>query len=130
MRKVIVIILLVIYSSTNIGATVHLHYCMNELVHLNFWKNSNKKCGKCGMIETKNGCCEDKEVQLKLDVEHQKSIITQLQGLINITTILYLPHIDFKSLFFVELNEIFPGWYSPPLAINSKPNIFYCVFII
>ena len=45
-----------VYGTTTVGATVHLHFCMNKFISLNFIETENKTCGKCGMNEsaTKN----------------------------------------------------------------------------
>lgn len=68
-----VIVFLIIYGFTSIGATVHLHYCMKEFVGASLWHSDNNKCGKCGMQTKKAaGCCEDEHKQIKIDSEHQK----------------------------------------------------------
>ncbi len=62
--------LLIIYGSTSVGATVHMHYCMNEFVGWNFWHaGKESKCSKCGMKEKEGGCCKDEHKQLKLSTD-------------------------------------------------------------
>lgn len=67
MKKIIVTILILLYSTTSIGATIHLRYCMGELIS---WKLNTKekddKCSKCDM-KCKKGCCEDKTQVVKID---------------------------------------------------------------
>ena len=41
-----------VYGTTTVGATVHLHFCMNKFISLNFTETENKTCGKCGMNES------------------------------------------------------------------------------
>lgn len=67
MKKIAVILLLLVYSTTTFGATVHLHYCMDKLVGWSLWQSKDEACGKCGMKEKKGGCCKDehKHFQLK-----------------------------------------------------------------
>ena len=70
MKKIVVILLLLIYGSATMGATIHMHYCMNEFVGWNLWHSDKEnECGKCGMKEKKGGCCKDEHKQLKLSAD-------------------------------------------------------------
>ncbi|MBC7934200.1 MAG: hypothetical protein H7Y86_02405 [Rhizobacter sp.] len=70
MTKIIAILLLVSYGSTSVGATIHMHYCMNEFVGWNLWHGDKENaCGKCGMKEKKGGCCKDEHKKLKLSAD-------------------------------------------------------------
>ena len=78
MKKIVVIFLLVLYGAATIGATIHLHYCMDKFVGWSVGHGDNdKKCGKCGMKEKKGGCCKDVHKEVKLTAEHQKAAVTQ-----------------------------------------------------
>lgn len=67
------------YSTATIGATIHLHYCMNKLSSWSWEKKDNKKCGKCGM--STKGCCKEEAKQIKLDTEQQKTETSTLSPL-------------------------------------------------
>ena len=70
MKKIVAILLLIIYRSTAVGATIHLHCYMNEFVGRNLWHGDKEnECGKCGMKEKKGGCCKDQHKQLKLSAD-------------------------------------------------------------
>lgn len=60
------------YLSTSTGATVHLHYCMDELVEQNFFKSDKDECGSCGMKKSQSnkGCCKDEHKQIKIESKH------------------------------------------------------------
>jgi hypothetical protein len=62
MKKAIVILLLVLYSASTIGATINMHYCMNKFAGYSFKEVKKDKCPKCGMKNT--GCCKDKKKQI------------------------------------------------------------------
>ena len=64
---------MLIYGSATMGATVHLHYCMDELVGWSLWHSENEECGRCGMKEDKTGCCKDEHKHFKLKADHQKA---------------------------------------------------------
>jgi hypothetical protein len=49
MKKTAVILLLLIYGSATMGATVHMHYCMNEFVSWSLLHSKDDICGRCGM---------------------------------------------------------------------------------
>jgi hypothetical protein len=80
MKKVFATILAVIYLSTSMGATVHLHYCMGKLFSWSLTDKDSKNCGQCGMPKSstnghcmafKDGCCKDKHTQVQLDKDQK-----------------------------------------------------------
>jgi hypothetical protein len=84
MKKVFVTILAVIYLTTSIGATVHLHFCMDKLVawELGSEKSKSKACPYCGMVKTSadrhcgkqaKGCCHDEHKQVRAEKD-QKTV--------------------------------------------------------
>jgi hypothetical protein len=71
MKKAIVILLMVLYSASTIGATINMHYCMNKFAGWSLISKKKDKCPKCGMTNT--GCCKDEKKQIKLSLDQQKS---------------------------------------------------------
>jgi len=74
MKKTLAAILAIIYLSTSMGATIHLHYCMGKLVAWGLMDNDNKDCVSCGMPKQQaddgcmvamKGCCHDEHKQIK-----------------------------------------------------------------
>jgi hypothetical protein len=80
MKKILVSILAVFYLASSVGATVHLHYCMDKLVNWSLLKDDGDKCDKCGM-EKDGGCCkdEDKFVKNNIDQKVAESSIQLMQ---------------------------------------------------
>jgi hypothetical protein len=72
MKKLLVLLLLMVYGSATMGTTVHLHYCMNKVVGWSLMDNKDHQCHTCGM-EKKGGCCKDTKAQIKLAADQQKS---------------------------------------------------------
>jgi hypothetical protein len=76
MKKVIASILAVLYLSTSMGATVHLHYCMGRLVAWGLVDHESKDCVSCGMamksamsgcsVGMKN-CCHEEHKHVQSD---------------------------------------------------------------
>ncbi|MDX2048044.1 MAG: hypothetical protein SFU87_14735 [Chitinophagaceae bacterium] len=128
MKKIAVIFLLLVYGPGAIGATVHLHYCMNDFVGWSLWHGDDDKCGKCGMKEKKDGCCKDEHKQVKLKAEHQKS-----------TDSIYIQLLDAPVLITPVTSSVFKGALiplsfpiskSPPRISKERLFMFHCVFLI
>ncbi len=68
---------MLIYGTASMGATAHLHFCMNEFVGWSLFHNKDNKCGKCGMEDrNKDGCCKDEQKLIKLEIDQQKTDIS------------------------------------------------------
>jgi hypothetical protein len=81
MKKVLLSILAIVYLSTSLGATIHLHYCMGRLVSWGLTEHSGKSCGFCGMQKMPASgecslgaktCCHEESMQIRNDKD-QKS---------------------------------------------------------
>jgi hypothetical protein len=129
-KKAAVILLLFIYGSATMGATVHLHYCMNNFVGWSLLWHSNKgnECGKCGMKEKKGGCCKDEHKQLKLTTEHPKSPVAQSLQLLE-APVLVTPVPGF-TLNVTTVSPAFPVSHAPPKISNQRLYILHCIFLI
>jgi hypothetical protein len=129
-KKTVVILLLLIYGSATTGATVHLHYCMDEFVGWSLFHGKDDICGKCGMEEKDNeGCCKDEHKQFKLKTDHQKAAVTQLIHFVTAPA-LFEPVIDFSFHTIICINESYPTCHAPPDIGNGKLHILHCVFLI
>ncbi|RYG39925.1 MAG: hypothetical protein EOO01_28525 [Chitinophagaceae bacterium] len=129
MKKIIVILLCLIYGFTTMGATIHLHYCMNEFVGWDLVHgHKDKECDKCGMKEDKSGCCKDEHKQVKLKTEHQKGSLTSF------TPIFHDPGFIPSLADFIPASPIislsFPVPHAPPPVTPKRILILNCVFLI
>ncbi|HQS25451.1 MAG: HYC_CC_PP family protein [Bacteroidota bacterium] len=129
MKKIVVILLLLIYGSATMGATIHMHYCMNEFVGWSLWHGEKEKeCGKCGMKEKKGGCCKDEHKQVKLKTEHQKSATAQYIQFLDVPALI-TPVADF-SFKVTPTSLAFPVSNAPPKIPRERLYILHCVFLI
>ena len=69
MKKILVSIFAVFYLASSVGATVHLHYCMDKFIDWSLLKGGDK-CDKCGM-EKDGGCCKDENKFVKNNVDQK-----------------------------------------------------------
>lgn len=128
-KKIVGILLFLIYGSATMGATIHMHYCMNELVGWSLWHDGKgKECGKCGMKEKKGGCCKDEHKQVKLKTEHQKNATAQYIQFIDVAA-LVTPVADFSFKgTYISLDS--PVSNAPPKIPRERLYILHCVFLI
>ena len=125
MKKIVVSILAVFYLSSTIGATVHLHYCMDRLINQSLFNSGGDQCGKCGM-EKDGDCCKDEQKLVKNTTDQK--IAESANQLIPVTT----------SGSFVNVSEIvfacsFTGKHPVIHAPPGSSNEIYlrnCIFRI
>jgi hypothetical protein len=130
MKKFFVAILAILYLSTSIGTTIHLHYCMGKLVEWGLWDKNGSICSNCGMERepgSNNKCCKDESKRIKIDNEQKLS-----ENYIQLNeTITGTPPIDFPD-YSISLLLFSPGKLAkingPPLCRHTPLNIFNCVF--
>lgn len=124
----IIILLLLIYGSATMGATIHMHYCMNKYVGGSLWHTEDdNKCGKCGMKEKKDGCCKDEHKQAKLTTDHQKTATQFIQfpeAPASVTSfmdmVVHVPSISVN----------YPVSNGPPKILRGRLYLLNCVFLI
>jgi hypothetical protein len=102
---------------------------MDEYVGWSLWHaEKGNKCGKCGMKETKGGCCKDEHKQIKLKAEYPK-----------IAAAKYIPFFDVPATIppvadfpFVATSTTFhlPLSKGPPQIPKERLYLLHCVFLI
>jgi hypothetical protein len=130
-KRIVVFILLVTYTFSSIGATIHLHFCMNKFVGTNLFHNDNEACGKCGMKEdaTKKGCCKDEVQKIKITDEHQKSI-SEFGSFISFVIILIENYFTEFTLNKFETTVSSTTFHPPPNIQYQNLQILYSTFLI
>ena len=121
MKKTCSFILALVYLSFTVGATIHQHYCMSELVGTSLFDLKNKECGKCGMkkhTEESKNCCKDVSIVVKPGDSHTFSQPAYDLNFFSLTT----PEIPF-AIYDVrikrERNIITYRTHNPPLLNHS-----------
>jgi hypothetical protein len=66
-KKFGAILLLLIYSSTALGATINFHFCKGHLSHISVLNIGGKAGCTCNPDAMPKGCCEDKRISSKAD---------------------------------------------------------------
>lgn len=126
MKKILVSILAVFYLASSVGATVHLHYCMDKFIDWSLLKGDGDKCDKCGM-EKDGGCCKDEQKLVKNNTDQKTSESTiQLIPVATSGSFINLSEFDYSSL-----AEKHPISHAPPISFSgSEIYLRNCVFRI
>ena len=65
MKKILAILLLLVYTAASSGTVMSAHFCMGELAGISIGEKEQEACGYCGMNDA--GCCHDLLQVVKLD---------------------------------------------------------------
>ena len=126
MKKIVVIILLLVYGLSSSGATIHLHFCCGKLDDISFSSISPKSCS----IKTSSSkdCCNSKHVELKVKAD-QEPVIKWLAAFKAFTKFLYpANYMGLAPVVKISFNEFANG---PPVEALTVPLfIQYCVYRI
>ena len=127
MKKFIVTILALVYLVSSAGATIHLHYCMDELVNWSLSEKPANNCENCGM-EKDGGCCKDEHHFIKSNIDQKTAeSYIQLSQILAITgpTFFIIP----SELYFSK-KAIHATSHVPPNSSDGDILIRNCVFRI
>lgn len=112
------------------GATVHLHYCMDKLISWGLSEQEGGTCDKCGM-EKKEGknCCKDESTQVKLKVDQKvpQTIEFLFQPIVVTSFIPADLNLEDRLL---SLSALHPQSHAPPLFPCTPVYLRNCVFLI
>lgn len=129
MKKIVVLLLLLVYGSATMGTTVHIHYCMNKMAGWSLIDSNDHQCHTCGM-EKKGGCCKDSKTQIKLASDQQKAEISGA-ATFNSSQFCLLPIVsEYLLVPIAETNVGYLYHVSPPLLLKSVSPEFLCVYRI
>ncbi|NTS42962.1 hypothetical protein HRG84_18895 [Flavisolibacter sp. BT320] len=67
MKKLLVILLVLVYGLSASGATIHLHYCCGMLEKVSLTTDHNPDCPEKGI--NKKDCCDSKKLDLKIKAD-------------------------------------------------------------
>jgi len=71
MKKILTILIALLYTAITSGFTVNVHYCMGKLAAVKFIQSNSAACPKCGKKDGSNKCCRDEAKFFKMKELHQ-----------------------------------------------------------
>lgn len=132
MQKFAITILALIYLSTSIGVTVHMHYCMDKIADWGLTNKESNTCSKCGMEKSgrkDKDCCKDKLTYFKI-TEDQKITESATQPAHQIAFIVPAFYIELPTNILALSTEKRPIGDSPPFKHRVPIYILYCDYRI
>lgn len=127
MKKIIVSILASIYLCSMAGITVHLHYCMGEVINWGLRDTDGGKCDKCGM-EKDGKCCKDEQKFLKNNTDQK--IAEPVMPVSLAATFASPAFLNTSEYYFSGLIENLSVNPDPPLKSGFEILLLNCVFRI
>ncbi|MGX5856053.1 HYC_CC_PP family protein [Dyadobacter jiangsuensis] len=133
MKKLTALFLVLLYLGTATGVTLHLHYCMGEMVDLKLAESDSDHCENCGMDKsqsTKSGCCKDEFKKIKTD-DSRKGADDAFKSLSNYVAILSTKQAyQFSEPSYPSICEQHPRSNSPPRSKSVAVYILNCTYLI
>lgn len=130
MKKVLTLLLLLLYVGTSTGATFHMHYCMGKLVKIELWHGDKKKCSHCETDLSKGcpkKCCKDEHKTVKLEKD-QKVTAPALHFLQMPVADVPVSYVQLPPAKIVRLATAHPVSHAPPYSSKVQPYILHCIF--
>lgn len=130
-KKLITAILALLFLSSSWGMTIHMHYCMDNLVASNVWHTDGDQdaCNKCGMQKgDKKGCCKDEHMVFKTD-NYPQTDITKIPTLEIFTLTLPPQHFVWEAPILSKIKQL-PRSNAPPDSGCVPAYVFNCTFRI
>lgn len=128
MKKLLVILLLMVYGTSSFGMTLHFHYCCGKLKAIDFTPPKDRHCGNSKMeLMGNKPCCDDKEVSIKIKGEQSPAKVFQASfqaEAIKPAQQVYLVSTPF------ETKGLLPEIFAPPPKLSQPLFLLNCVFRI
>ena len=124
MKKVLVIVLLLVYGASSSGMTLHLHYCCGKLDRIDL-SPVQHHCGGESKV-SKKSCCDNKE--LNFDLKADQTPVKVLVPAFHLFAIKPLP-VEFHLSGPVETKGLLPHIFAPP-PLQKDFNTLFCVYRI
>lgn len=132
MKRILLTFLAFFYFGVSSGATVHLHYCMGELVNWSLLKSEEGKCEFCGMTKNaakKSSCCKDDVKQAKIDQSKKSNqlvyVFKQVPAVIQVT---FKSYVNQLALSAQQTATVFSN--APPERLSVPFFIKNCTYRI
>lgn len=78
MKKLIVIFVMLAYGLSATGSTVHIHFCCGKIDAVKLVPVTGDQC-PVGHKDKKPGCCDDKQLELKIKSDHKSETQTKFR---------------------------------------------------
>lgn len=120
-----------LYSFTVSGASVHIHYCMDEFSGLAISLSGEKTslCGLCGMEEKESGDCCNEEIQ-KIETDKDQLKKSNDYSFKQVLENQKQSGFTYNSFLQSSVSENYPVSNAPPSEAEISLNILHCNYRI
>ncbi|WP_111599942.1 HYC_CC_PP family protein [Chitinophaga skermanii] len=120
MKKLLTILIAVLYTIITSGFTVNVHYCMGKIAEVKLQEPKHASCNKCGRADGKSNCCKHEVKYLKMANEHQ---VAKTQGDMQpLFAAIALPVLEFPTIDLpVSIITNQPRANAPPGLSSQEP---------
>ena len=73
MKKLLIILVMLVYGLSSMGMSINLHFCCGKLDDISFSLPKDKSCAKDQNSISKKRCCDDKHLEFKLKADQEPS---------------------------------------------------------
>ena len=125
MKKILSILLFLVYTAASSGTVISAHYCMGDLAAVSIGEQESDGCEFCGM-EGK-GCCHDLPQVIKIDntvLESQVIPVVDFHPSWATAPLAFSHNLVFKGVF-QSISSFSPKHFIPP-----PQYLLYCNFRI
>lgn len=127
MKRIIVILLALIYGASSSGMTLHIHFCCGKVDKIDFVP-VQRQCGMSHKMTTKK-CCSDKEVSLKIHSEQKAEFATVSFTGANQQAKILFNYWIIEEIVFTDPLICFSD-HAPPSGYDVPVHILHCVYRI
>lgn len=126
LKKLLVILMVMVYGLSATGATLHIHFCCGKLDRVSFSTEHKKDCPK--KVKSITKCCSSKQLELKVKADQEPAAkwlaLQQVQ--------IAIPQVTMQWVMpLAGMQVLLPFANGPPIGSASVPLfIQYCVFRI
>jgi hypothetical protein len=125
LKKLLVILLLMVYGLSSTGMTINFHYCCGKLKKVEF-SSAQLDCGMKMKHSSGKKCCDNKQVDLKVK-DHQK--VSESSKTFSNAVFFANTFTDFTFSQPLEDKHSIPSVFAPPPLSNSL-YILHCAYRI
>jgi hypothetical protein len=127
MKKLLIILLLVVYGSSSFGMTLNFHYCCGRLDKIDFTAAAVNDCGKSQDPAMGSApCCDNKTISLKITSEQETAKAFHGTGFPFSVTI---PESCITNSRRFATRNLVPEVFAPPPGKRDL-NRLYCIYRI
>ena len=126
MKKVIALMLALLYITASGGVVLNVHYCMGNISSVDVDNFKSEKCDKCGMENSSSGCCHSELKVVKVDYSHKASTVAYNLEVPVSDAAVQVSLIDISKLVSYKMEK--PVAHAPPVNTSPDLNILNCVF--